>query len=759
MTQCLCRQFYPSVVKPIDLIYNDEIIFTIQKRIFVMKKYNFPEEKQKLLEELPQAFAVYQFIDQRVRTLILSDGFLTLFGFKDRKEAMDEMDRDMYRLNHPDDAARIANAALRFATEDEPYDVVYRTKFKNAAEYRLVHSKGEHVTTEDGTRLAYIWYMDEGACPEDSDLQKSLEKTLKDTMMKSVPERKIRYDELTGLPEKAYFFPLAIAGTKELRAKGKQPAFLFFDLNGMKFYNTKYSFEEGNKLLRSFGQLLSKTFSNENCCHLGGDHFAAYRKEEGLEKALKTMFLECKQLNDGKSLPVHVGICASHQQDFPITSALDQAKYACDSLRNTYESTFTYYNETLNDDLSYRQYILSHLDQALEEGWIQVYYQPIVRIVSKTICDEEALARWIDPEKGTLSPSRFIPILEESKVIYKLDLYMLDEILKKIKIQKEAGLFLVPQSLNLSRSDFEICDMVEEVRKRVDAAGVPHNLITIEITESTIGNNHDFMKKQIESFQQLGFPVWMDDFGSGYSSIDVMESIRFDLIKFDMSFMQRLNEGESGKTILSELMRMALAMDVDTVCEGVETKEHVQFLREIGCSKLQGYYYSKPISLSELMGAVQSGIHIPYENPAEASYFETMGRINLYDLSIIAGDEEDDFRNYFNTLPMSVLELNGNCTKYIRSNPSYRSFAKRFFHFDLSDEGADGSSNPEYTGKAFMKYVRQCCETGKGMFVDEEMPDGTLVHSYIRKIGENPVTKGMAVVIVVLSVQDMNNGK
>ena len=151
-------------------------------------------------------------------------------------------------------------------------------------------------------------------------------------------------------------------------------------------------------------------------------------------------------------------------------------------------------------------------------------------------------------------------------------------------------------SINLSRSDFDTCDIVEEIIARVDASGIGRDKLTIEITESAVGADFEFIKKQVNRFREQGFAVWMDDFGSGYSSIDLLQSMEFDLIKFDMSFMQRLDEGNNGKIILTELMKMATALGVDTLCEGVETEEQLRFLQEIGCAKLQGYYYCKPIT-------------------------------------------------------------------------------------------------------------------------------------------------------------------
>lgn len=128
----------------------------------------------------------------------------------------------------------------------------------------------------------------------------------------------------------------------------------------------------------------------------------------------------------------------------------------------------------------------------------------------------------------------------------------------------------MPCSINLSRADFAACDIVEEIRERVDAAGVERHMVAVEITESIIGSNFEFMKEQIERFQELGFQVWMDDFGAGYSSLDVLQSIKFDLIKFDLSFMHKFNEKESSKIVLTDLMRLATSLGVNTLCEGVE---------------------------------------------------------------------------------------------------------------------------------------------------------------------------------------------
>ncbi|MBQ2082819.1 MAG: EAL domain-containing protein, partial [Lachnospiraceae bacterium] len=450
-----------------------------------MEKYVFSTLNRSVLEKLKQPFAVYQLVDKRVVTLLLSDGFLELFGYDKREEAIYDMDNDMYKDTHPDDVARIANAALEFATGEGKYEVIYRTRKKDSSDYTVVHAMGQHVYTEDGVRLAQVWYTDEGTYVEGSpvdglEVSKSFSNALHELSLIKASQ----YDYLTGLPSMTYFFELAEAGKETILKNGGQPVLMYMDFSGMKFFNTKHGFSEGDKLLKSFARTLIQKFSNENCCRIGADHFAVFAEEEGLEDKLTAIFRENSELYESKSLPVHVGIYPWRIEDVPVSMACDRAKFACKELKGTYSSAFNHYNIEMRNDVDQRQYIKENIDRAIKERWIKVYYQPIVRAVNLRVCDEEALARWIDPEKGFMSPAAFIPALEESGQIYKLDLCILEQVLEKLGHQKDAGLFIVPQSINLSRADFDACDIVEEIRKRVDAAKVKREYITIEITES-----------------------------------------------------------------------------------------------------------------------------------------------------------------------------------------------------------------------------------------------------------------------------------
>ncbi len=716
-----------------------------------MKKHEFPKDQQLLIERMRQPFAVCQFLDKGVATLAISDGFCELFGYADREQAYSDMNRNMFKDIHPEDTARFTNAILRFGTEDERLEVFYRTKKKDGSGYRTIRLMGDHLDSDDGTRLAQLWFTDEGDYREeiDDDQNRAISRAVREESFVSAA----RYDYLTGLPNMSYFFELAEVGRKVILDQGGLPALLYIDLNGMKHYNHKYGFAEGDIMLRYFAQLLSRIFHSARCCHIGADRFAAFDDENGLEEKLDQLFREWRQMGEDRFLPICIGIYPNRIEEVPIGMAYDRAKIACDAIKGTYSSSFNYFSKALNEGFENQQYTLENFELALSNKWIQVYYQPIMRAVNRRVCDEEALARWIDPIRGFLSPADFIPYLEDAGLIYKLDLYVLERVLEHIRLKEAEGFYIVPHSINLSRSDFDACDMVEEIRRRVDAAGVRRDRISIEITESIIGSDFDFMKTQIERFQALGFPVWMDDFGSGYSSLDVLQSIKFNLLKFDMGFMRKLDENEDGRIILTELMKMAMALGIDTICEGVETEDQVHFLQEIGCSKLQGYYFSKPRSIEDALEYHRTHRQNGYENPGETDYYELLCGVNLYDVGVIALEEMTFLQNTYNTLPMCIIEVKGDSTRFVRSNQSYRDFFMRFFGIDLSNV------EPEFVkyNAAFMhKVVEACCVQGIRTFYDERMPDGSIIHSFARRIGINPITGTVAIAIAILSIREPN---
>ncbi len=570
----------------------------------------------------------------------------------------------------------------------------------------------------------------------------------------------ILHDRLTDLPNMRHFFDLADRQGADMRAEGRTPVLLYFNLVGLSSYNRQYGFDKGDRLIVDFAGILLRQFGDHRVCRISGDHFAAVTDEERAVGEIQAVLRECETAMDGRPLPVRVGAYPNSLGDVDVNVALDRARFAGDLKKGELGSSVTWYNETMLRQGELYRYITQNLDRALDEGWIEVYYQPIVRAADGRICDEEALARWIDPTLGFLSPADFIPALEQNKLICRLDLYVLDRVLEKMKRQKEAGLYVVPQSVNLSRMDFESCDVVEEIRRRVDDAGFARDMITVEITESVIGGDFEFMKEQVVRFRALGFPVWMDDFGSGYSSMNVLHQIRFDLIKLDMGFMQRFDEGDESKIILTELMNMAIGLGMETVCEGVETEEQAEFLREIGCTRIQGYYYGRPVPFEGILSRSESGSGLEYENPAESGYYTAIGRISLYDIAALAGENDEALASYFNTLPMCIMEVNGERIRFNRCNRSYRDFLEGTLGVRYDTEEIDCSDLTGRPGPAFLRAAVQCGRDGARVVVDEKVGQNSVAHTLIRRVAVNPVTGTAAVAVAVLALvrEDENAG-
>ncbi len=719
-----------------------------------MEKFSYENNELNTLENSSIPFGIYQFVNKKVVTIVLSKGFMELFGLDDPDAAYELMDNDMYRDTHPEDVSRVEEAAVRFATEGREYSVVYRVMINS--NYHLIYAQGRHFYTETGEKLAVVWYMDQGVY--NSKREDIFGLALERELTNSNRYIKGSFDYLTGLPGMNYFFELAETGRDEIIKKGEDPALLFFDFNGMKQYNLQYGFSEGDRLIKEMSSVLIRHFSSENCCRFGGDRFVAYTDNNGLEDRLKTIFRECRSLNGGRSLPVRVGIYLNSMGKVGAGIACDRAKMACDINRNCFTSVFSYFSEDMLEDAERQQYIIDNLDRALLENWVTVYYQPLIRSANDRVCDEEALARWIDPVKGFMSPADFIPVLEKSRLIYKLDLYVTDQVLDKMKKTKEAGLYVVPCSVNISRSDFESCDIVEEIRRRVDTAGIDPGLLIIEITESIVASDVDYMKRQVERFHELGFKVWMDDFGSGYSSPDILQSVPFDTIKLDMQFLRQFDKSEKSRTIINGLVKMAIGLGIDTVAEGVETAEQVEFLKETGCTKLQGFYYTKPLPLDEVLRRYETGEQIGFENPDESGYYADIGNVNLFDLSLSSGDDEQ-IHEYFNTMPMAVIENREDCVSVIRSNKSFRELIERMI--SVTDEFAKIMTTGYKfgPGSVFLSGMRQCTEDGRQLIIDEKTRDGKKIHALLRRVSINPVTGVSALLVVVLEIIDERPGK
>ncbi len=716
-----------------------------------MGRYEFDPKERAVLEKLNIPMTIYQFIDKRVVTLLVTDGMVNLMG-ESRENIIKLFDTDMYRDTHPDDKARVADAALKFASGGESFDIVYRTMSHIINDYVIIHSHGAHFFAQDGTMLSTTLYMVEGVGIDSSNpLTEKLASNFNSLMTKESLIRDNFYDTLTGLPNMSYFIQLANAGKRTMMAEGKVPALVYLDFAGMKYYNQKYGLQGGDVLLVEFANILKKYFPNENCGRLGQDHFALFGQMDDMEDTLESIFYDFKRCNDGRSLPVHVGIYTASFEDVPAATALDRAKVACDMQKGVYNSVYAIYTTEVHDQSKVYNYVLNTFEKAMEQGWIRPYYQPIIRSINGMVCDEEALCRWEDPNKGLIPPDKFIGILEDANLIHRLDLYMVDRVLEDMNNTRSKGIPLVPVSINLSKFDFKLCDIIGEIEKRVLKANIDPSLISIEITESVSEFDESFVKSQIDKIHKAGFSVWMDDFGSGYSTLNMLQTFDFDTIKFDMKFMREFAVNKRCHIILFELMIMALKLNVNTVVEGVETIEQAKFLREIGADKMQGYYWGKPCNLEAKHNIFLSDIGNPPESTIETSYFDSISKANLIEPDI-NDDYSIDTDEYFGPLPMGIIEFAEDSINILRYNKTYAQFLLKTDFIDREDLGTGVLPVKRMPEPRFMEAVERCIETGKWENVSQSNENGYVTDVFLKLISMNPITNAAAIEIVIASV-------
>ena len=716
-----------------------------------MEKYEFSQVERTTLERLNIPLAIYQYIDKRVVTLLVTDGMCKLMGME-REDVIKLLDEDMYRDTHPDDKARVADAALKFASGGERLDCVYRTMSHTLNDYVILHSHGEHFFTDNGTMLSATYYIVEGLVNDsENPLTEKLASNFKEMMKKESLIRDNFYDTLTGLPNMSYFLQLADAGKETILNAGFTPGILFFDLTGMKYFNEKYGIREGDNLLVSVAMILKKYFSNENCGRMGSDHFAVYTKMEGIEDVLDNIFSDIKYANEGRSLPVHVGIYSLAFEDVSASAAFDRAKVASDRERGAYASKCSYYDINTHTIASNYQYVINNFEKAMNERWIMPHYQQIIRAINGLVCDEEALARWNDPVRGIIPPDHFIYVLEDVKLIHKLDLYILERVLEHSEDVLEKNMPLVPISINLSKYDFELCDIVEEINKRVKASKIGPEYITIEITESVSSLDPEFVITQINRFHKAGFKVWMDDFGSGYSSLNMLQHFDFDVLKFDMRFMREFSASRKNHVIMKQLVQMAKKLGIDTVIEGVETLEQVKFLREIGATKLQGYYFAKPIPLEEWYAIYGANIGNSIENENETAYYDAISRINVVEPEVNV-DYNWRSNDFFGQLPTGILEFREDSVYVVRYNRTFANFLLKTNYIDEIDLGSVMIKQKRLPEKEFIDVSKRCVETGKWELAEGMHEQNLTIDMFVKFIGKNPITDYIAFEVVIIAI-------
>ena len=399
------------------------------------------------------------------------------------------------------------------------------------------------------------------------------------------------------------------SGAKKIKEFTGKLSVIHIDVENFKSYNAKYGFKKGDALLVSVANSLERIFTNSLVSRFSGDHFVVLTDSEDVPGAI----VDVKGLVN-ENIPdyvnvLRVGVYEVEDNTIDINQACDNAKLACDVLRGRYDKLLQYFDDKLAAQRDKFQYVVEHIDDAIRDGDIKVYFQPVIDVATRKTFSMEALARWDSREYGMLPPFDFIETLEKTRLIHKLDSFMVEQVCKGYNAAKKTATRenFVPVSVNLSQHDFEIVDdIVEMIESRVAKYNMPRYLVHFEITESALTEQKERLQNVFKKFEELGYQIWMDDFGSGYSSLNVLKDFRFDVIKFDMGFLR--GNVVSSKIILKHMIDMCKELGLKTLIEGVETEEQFEFIKNLGCDYCQGYLFSKPIPTDEMIQYLENEV-------------------------------------------------------------------------------------------------------------------------------------------------------
>ncbi len=413
-------------------------------------------------------------------------------------------------------------------------------------------------------------------------------------------------DKLTGLYSFEYFLTLAREEIAESKASDEF-MYLFVDITSFKVFNDQRGFTAGNKFLCDVGAILTNEFKDAFVSRQSDDHYAVFMKHDvNIQERINAVDEEVRKLDmDIKPGVIVGGYIFKTKEEDPHRS-MEKARYACTLLKNNAHTNYLEYDQKMHDSYRQVQYVVRHIDEAIENGYLKPYYQPVVWSKDRELCGAEALCRWIDPKYGFMNPGLFIGALEDAQLVYKLDVAMLRLVCKDMKYNMDNKLPVIPVSINFSRADFTILDVPSVVESICDEYGISHDLIHVEVTESALLEQGDVLKSSMKKLKEKGFALWLDDFGSGYSSFNALKDYDFDVLKLDMQFLVGFDKNEKARALIESVITMANKIGMRTLSEGVETKEQADFLEEVSCGRLQGYLYGKPLPYDELMVKIKS---------------------------------------------------------------------------------------------------------------------------------------------------------
>lgn len=415
----------------------------------------------------------------------------------------------------------------------------------------------------------------------------------------AAPAPDYEVDRLTGLLRRTMFFKHA----QEFIAQSQGSYCLVaVDIEHLKLFNEWYGQEEGDRLLAGVGSRLNmiQEIYGGIAGYMGGDDFVVMIRDEGevIGQVQKRIMEYVRQCGRAAGFLPAFGIYTIGDRRISVSTMYDRACIALASVKGSFAQRSCRYDSHMMRKMEENHKLLSEIQKGLEQGEFTFYAQPKCNLCTGKIVGLEALVRWDHPVRGIVSPGEFIPILENNGLITKLDLYLWEEVCRKLRGWIDMGLKVVPVSVNVSRMDIYAVDVASVFRRLTEKYSLEPRLLEVEITESAYVEEYKVITGVVKALRESGFTVLMDDFGSGYSSLNMLKDVNVDVLKIDMKFLE-MDEGtiRKGVEILEAITRLGNIMGMRMIAEGIETKEQVDFLMNMGCAYGQGYYFFRPMPI------------------------------------------------------------------------------------------------------------------------------------------------------------------
>ena len=466
----------------------------------------------------------------------------------------------------------------------EPGAAIWCRVYEHADKERLYRVRNRQLIDDEGRFLGRLYTI----------------QNLSDMVDNSTGDQyRLTHDELTHLYNRQGFNE---AATKILRSTKKVYILLYSNIKDFKLFNQLFGLEKGNDILMNIADLMAQHVKEDDVyARINGDHFAlCMPKERFDEKHFKKLVKEItgRVTSNAYSIHMQIGIYEIRDPYMDVTLMCDRAYMACKSIKRDSSVEIAWYNDEMLVNALLEKEILSSFDFAILNRQFGIYLQPQV-YADGTMFGAEALARWSHPENGLIQPGVFIDVLERADLIYKLDRYVWELAARQLAAWKGTPRGNISISVNVSPKDIYYLDINKEFAALIEKYDINPALFNIEITETAVTSDVNKCARLILELQRSGFKVEIDDFGSGYSSLNMLKDINADVLKIDMGFLRKTENQKRARVILNYTIDMAHELGMTVVTEGVETKDQLDYLKEMGCEMFQGFYFDRPMPVEE----------------------------------------------------------------------------------------------------------------------------------------------------------------